>query len=385
MAPKSLKDYLWKMSLIVEVWRGWGWLETTEGAAEKYTKKFTKILKEKFDIDNEETNPYKSESPDGRAGQYIFGGNNAPKIMKELFDLVDENEYITEDERKKMCGYLKALLPPFRTVKECEEAYKETSEQIKKFGIIPLKFEESDLSGYWEKVDIDNMVEKYYIKTRTVGFFEDRVFWKADTNQIKKPDIQEAIYRYEKELVDYWAEKWKWIMDEAIRIRKVERFDNGYEKCFELGIAKEDRKEIYEKGIWNETELEELCEDKNWISSGKLCRYLCLKHEEMEIKIPIYGSKDAGEDIGKEKCLDSCEESIKNILRHPLRNVHKKDFAYMKGQAFRELESVRIEMEKIQKGEIYKSETGEGKTDKLDELNNIREIIETMNESRISF
>lgn len=364
MAQKSLQQYIWKISIIAKIWKEIGWIEDEEKEAEKIRREFPKILKEKFKMSEKEIGRYKSESAGKGSGQYIFAGNyEVPLYLKSFLDIFDKHKYITAEEKRKIYGYLVSFLPTYQSVKEFKDAennYDEIAKEIK------LKFEFSDLGDYYEKQDIKDGVQEFYLESRTWGFFEERIFFKVDAEQFVRINTRRKIYGYEYKWVENWKIKWEKIMDKAVKIRKLERFDNGYEICHRLKLEKEVRQKFYEEGACGDKKLEDLCQRKKWIDSATLCDYLCSKYPFQE---PDYEANT----MSKEKCLEKCKEIVIDFWESQHKKIDEEDFDYMKGRAFEELEDMRSVVERKYHKEICELEIGEIEPEELDELYAIRE------------
>ncbi len=360
MAQKSFQQYVWKMSTIVRVWKEIGWIEDEKKEAEKVGRSFHKILKEKLKMSEEEISRYRSNGNGN--GQYIFAGNyEVPLYLKSFLDIFDKHKFIRAKEKREINGYLVSLLPQYQTAKEYkDEDYNAIVEEIN------LKFELSDLGDYFEKQDIKDGVQEFYLKSRTWEFFEERIFFKVDAKQFVSIGTRRKIYGYEYKWVESWKRRWETIMEKAVKIRKLERFDNGYEICHRLGLEKEVRQKLYEEGVCGDKELKGLCQGKNWIDSATLCDYLCSQSSFQE---PDYGTNEMSE----EKCLEECEMIFTELWKNEQKKIDEEDFDYMKGRAFEELEDMRSVVARKYHEEICKLEIGEIKPEELDELYAIRE------------
>lgn len=361
MPQKTLLKYAWKPSTIAKVWVAFGWEQDEKKAAEKISRRFSYILREKLNMNEDEIKQYMSDSSHSGKGHFLFAGTTeAPKQLKELIDIFYNNKFITMDEMRTVRDYLHELLPPYRTAKEFQDAEKLYKQTDKIYKPADFNFELSDFGDNVEKWKTEDRVKYFYMYSRTLGFFEERVFYKAGINQ----DINIPIYGYQYQYVKCCAERWNKIMNDAAWIRKTERFDNGYEKLHELGIEKKDRKEIYKTGKWENRNIEDLLQDKKWISSNALCNYLCSKHSPEKIS-------DI-ESMSEKTCLNRCEEEIKKIVMHKLKKIHEEDFICMRAKAFEELENVRRKIIEMQHNKIYQSELDNIMPDGLNLLYDIR-------------
>lgn len=362
----GLKDCVWKISTIRSAWLEAGLIDANISASD-IGNEFSSILKETLRMSEKEVNLYKSETLSKTGGQYIFSGSEAPMYLKEFIDIFKKNRYVTAEEKKQIYFCLISFMPTIKNARECREEYKKAVETLREGTGEGLTWDDSILDRHWINQGIKGIVEDFYIESRVPGFFEDRVFWEVDGKLFTNVSLRKKIYGYEYDLVKCWERKWDYIMNEALGIRRAERFDNGFEKCLELKLGKEEREKFYTMGICDNEQLEKSCQDKIWLKSDVLCNILCSEYIEQEAPVISKTGKT------KEECLEGCKNAISNILGHNLKHAHKNDFDYMRGQSFEELEGIRPKVREKQLNEIYSSETGDTKCNGLNKLYAVRE------------
>lgn len=233
-----------------------------------------------------------------------------------------------------------------------------------------MKFELSDLGDYFDRQNTRDGIEEFYLESRTWWFFEERIFFKVGAKKFIKKSIPKKIYGYEYKWVENWKTKWEKIMGEAVQIRQLERFDNGYEICQELGLEKEVRQKLYEEGVCGDNKIRDLCQGKNWIDSATLCDYLCSKYPLDE---PDYENNER--QMSGKKCLEECSKIFTELWENKLKKMDKEDADCIKGMAFEELEKMRPMVIGRYNEEILRQEKeiANLEWDKLGELYVIRE------------
>lgn len=352
---------------------------TTETIAQKIGKRFklkdaaavssklTSILT-KIGFGDNEIKMFMSDSANDGTGRYIF--NCSIDVIEEFFTIIGKSDLITLNEKNRLEECLSEMLPMYKNVNDYEKLAK-LNKDSDEYKTERDELIAKDNQSYGNINKIYDIVNNYYINcvVGTIDFFEKRLFVSVNCAQRQK-NARRRVYQLQYELILKWSLKWNYVMDEIERLRIVEDFDNRYEVCIEIGLSKEERKNIFETGIdnWKNKRAKNLYDELYVIDVKDMYEYISDKYEETkDIQADIT-------DINKEKCFEKCEEVVSKINNHALREVFKDDYKYLIEKAFEELEIIRQKVLEEEKKEYYYSLLQTPPKNDFEELYKIREV-----------
>ncbi|MBD5503559.1 MAG: hypothetical protein HDR09_07400 [Lachnospiraceae bacterium] len=286
------------------------------------SKKFSRILKEKLGLTKEEMEWFKEKTPNG-IEQFVFRGDNrTPKCLWDILEILGERtEALTPSEEYSVLECF-AIILPYPVFEDDDKTWRDMY----------------DKRAY----RIEQAVHYLYIKSWEDNYYIKRLFVSISEREEPRADRRRDFYICQYQMIKSWNEKWSFIMDKAIGIRKAERIDCMWmcEKCGIAGISKESREQFCETGKTENEVIKKAYNEMRKISYNDLYEYL------ISLLITTYQEDEKYENVNidvqnKEGCMDACRNLFCEIIAHELRNSSINDFKYMIKEAMKELEIIR--------------------------------------------
>lgn len=261
---------------------------------------------------------YRTETPENKKKEFIFQGNSAPDVIRNLFLFCGEyDRAITKEEMEKLRMGLVEILPMYR-----DSGVKKKIEEIAKMSLNPIH-------KYMEDKGMMTDEDEFAIKAEMVRMFVDDFYYKVDKKQVfkerffdpandiyrgkdgKKIGGQVAFFTQEFQWVKKWHNRWSMIMDFAGKMRRLERFVNIHDECDKNRIKEPVRKKFYESGIVEDEEMKKIIENSDWMSSKHFCEEVLNLKRNADLE-----ESDNGEEIINdiETCYEKCKELVDKIV-----------------------------------------------------------------------
>lgn len=369
---------------------------------EYFTDKFGTLLKKLY------ISPLYFKSEMEKLGQFIFSGEEAPKKIKEVFDIFDYAKgCINSEEKEIIKSNLIDIAPICKNVHEVkmiDDLYQQIQEHETRNVNKEFKFEMSDLNSYQneQKRAINDGIEKYYLsEIKTRSFFEDRIYVDfAKVKFVQNGSARTNVYVYQYDLINKWSNKRERIMNEVERTRIIERFDvlskleiplnnikpacqkgkRGVQALENLNLKECLRKSKYlHYRRWVEAEDFEL--EDLWIDIKDLYQFILkeINQEEEDEE------KDKEKDKEKRKphkdvsiksaneCKEKCMSLVDTILKIGLIQTSEKDFDFLITEASKELEDIHRQVIQKQIRISYLLQENGVQENDLDRIEQIRQ------------
>lgn len=385
-----------------------------ERQADDISRTFRIKLSEKLNFKPELISLFMSETERG-TGRFIFEGENVPDIMDELQTWLKKyDDVFSWKEKEKLVGQLMVILPLCRNMKEIrmyrkwkknDEAQKLSKSMVKEINL--GKFTEEDLyydlySDYEKKADeksqiadeewfairlynrykengyrIKEAVEDYYLRNIKEKNYETDFFVRLDTKKINSHKLQIDFYSYQYSMVKGWESKWKFVMEEIMRLRTAERYNAGCEMCISKSLSLEDRREFYKTGKTTDTDLLKICQETHWIRISDLCECILKSYKSREFDTHFFEKRIemmVEREMHKE-CCKECSELFYRCIKQK-EQFSDSDFLYILQCMLEELMNIKDMILKEQKEIYYANEVGNVKRGDLGYFYRIKEEIE---------
>lgn len=391
MMVRNLYDYFWTATTIAKALKAEdvdNKIKNVDNKAENIRNDFKEYFMNSLGFSEKEIAWFRTDILNERGGEYIFGDilkKDIPNIMENVLETLKSNLLMTTEEKDNFREQIKKLLPMFRRKEVFGEENIDIKELIAKYNVTE------------EKCDrIDALVEEYYIKTRTVEFFDQRLFVKINGNTLKSKDTRTELYFIQYKQIREWAVKWLFVMQYVEAVRMAERCECGYAVCMKNKILSEDRKLFYRTGKTNNGNLAEFCENTTWMREDDLCESVLEIYKESKaagemfekqqelLRLKKAEIKEVDEVKTKEKCRKKCKLLVEQVVENSLKETSEKDYKYICCRAFVELESISYAVKGAEKDKIinnYYIELNQKDTEKAREdfkkLYNVRVRVES--------
>lgn len=383
---KGLNDCFIKTDRIAKNWIYKGWVKekdkTIDQLADSIARRFRDILK-KMDF-KDEIKWYMSESSEKNQGNYIFGDEKSPELIKWIIDLfANERGILTVEEKETLKYNLIKMLPISRSVKE----YKELQNNDALFE--EMKW--NDSPDHLER--ITELVENYY-RNQELEAYEKKVFFRIKYGNTVPTRVRKIVYSFQYHEIKEWYKKWNFIMLNVGTIRIAERYDCSFWVFYDARVPKQVRENYYKTGKLDDEKINLQLNKKHWIDEQDLYDsmsqlYVSIqnkkdqKSENWKVEELIEDLDVRGENEETEKgCKIKCVNLVKKILSHKLHTISEKDFDYLREEAYTELAMIFKKVEHTLFIEVYREEICDASKDDLKKLVQIREMTEIIRKQK---
>ena len=391
-----------------------------ERQADDISRTFRIKLSEKLNFTPELIELFMSETESG-TGRFIFEGENVPDIMDELQTWLKEyDDVFSWKEKEKIAGQLMNILPLCRNMKEIRRHRKwKKKDEVQKLNKNKVKeinlgeFAEEDLyydiysecernadeksqmadgefaislyNRYKENGErIKEVVEDYYFRNIKEENYERDFFVRLDAKKITSNKLKIDFYSYQYSMVKGWESKWKFVMEEIMRLRTAERFNIGEEVCISKNLSLNDRREFYKTGKTNDSDLLKLCRETTWLRISDLCECILKLYKSKESDTHFFEKRIANvaEREMRKECCNECRELFYKCIKQK-EKFSDSDYTYILQCMLKELMDIKDIILNEQKEIYYANEVGNVKRGDLAHFYKIKEKIE--NTSRDMF
>lgn len=322
-----ITDYYWTTKDIEKRW----WEKSEEDSKggkvwKKEVRRNFKKLLEKMKPENKNSEGIRIEediitfyrTSDG--GDFIFQDNETPERMQEVLEMSGKIDLMSYDEKEKLKENLVKLLPRCRTIAEIRTFTHNRKDNLLKRKLI--------IEEYCSRCrEIEQMVESYYIKTRSCFLFEQKLFVELEKDQYLNDENRLEMYSYQYKYLKIWCDSWKDFMDRVISIRKVEACSVVNKDGSSIGIQQLYEDETQRYGTSKQYKNKKLDEESN----KKL-------NKKSNKKLNEKSNKGSRKESAKDKWREECAKLVGKITTHKLSEKNEKDFDYLMVKAFEELE-----------------------------------------------
>lgn len=345
----KIEEYACNLEMVAQRFKEEAFEGKNDWDAREVRDKFKSILA-KIEFSHEDMSIYKSKRKED--GQFIFSiKSNLDDVVERLKELfLTDYKSITYADRCRIQDDMFEILPLYHNSGEYAVISPDNNPTIpaatqrkgdKCEGFLQNRSDDKEL--------ICKKVNRLYERTRSIECYERSLFvWEPELTTNQSGRYEFHIYQYSE--TNKWAERWKSLMDDALRMRMVDRFNQYCKFLVKKRISDSERHDFLKSGIIGNEDLKKEYSG-NSVSTGDLLRYLEdeIINEETDDKNIETKYQDT------QVCHEACVELVKSILNHPLKCYSEEDYYCAIGKAFDELHGIRDYVNQVSRKYVYEN------------------------------